>query len=147
MWTFHAIGGGETPTPFLGTFNGNGYTISNLKIESANGSTGFFAYIGTGGRVENLKLVNAEIVGQGSTGAIAGTSTGTIENIYVDGKITGGSNTGGIVGTLHAGTLQNSTVNAEVYGNPVGGLIGGTNWNGSGSATYRKRYENRKCNS
>ena len=45
-----------------------------------------------------------------STGAIAGTSTGTIENIYVDGKVTGGSNTGGIVGTLHAGTLQNSTL-------------------------------------
>ena len=131
--TFSAIGGGTTPTPFLGTFDGNGYTISNLKIESANGSTGFFAYIGTGGSVENLKLVNADIVGQGSTGAIAGTSTGTIENTYVDGKITGKSNTGGIVGTLHAGTLQNSTVNAEVYGHPVGGLIGGTNWNGSGS--------------
>ena len=31
---FNAIGGGETPAPFLGTFNGNGYTISNLKIES-----------------------------------------------------------------------------------------------------------------
>ena len=131
--TFSAIGGGTKPTPFLGTFNGNGYTISNLHIESANGSTGFFAYIGTGGSVENLKLVNADIVGQGSTGAIAGTSTGTIENTYVDGKITGGSNTGGIVGTLHGGTLQNSTVNSEVYGNPVGGLIGGTNWNGSGS--------------
>ena len=136
--TFSAIGGGSTPTPFLGTFDGNGYTISNLKIESSNGSTGFFAYIGTGGSVENLKLVNAEIVGQGSTGAIAGTSTGTIENTYVDGKITGKGNTGGIVGTLHAGTLQNSTVNAEVYGHPVGGLIGGTNWNGSGSALIVK---------
>ena len=130
---FSAIGGGDTPTPFLGKFNGNGYTISNLKIESSNDSTGFFAYIGTGGSVENLKLVNVDVTGGSSTGAIAGTSTGTIENSYIGGKITGGSNTGGIVGTLHAGTLQNSTVNAEVYGNPVGGLIGGTNWNGSGS--------------
>ena len=33
---FNAIGGGDTPAPFLGTFNGNGYTISNLKIESSN---------------------------------------------------------------------------------------------------------------
>ena len=74
----------------------------------------FFAYIGTGGNVENLKLVNADITGGSSTGAIAGTSTGTIENVYVDGKVTGGSNTGGIVGTLHGGTLQNSTVDAEV---------------------------------
>ncbi|WP_230503491.1 metallophosphoesterase [Sutcliffiella rhizosphaerae] len=136
--TFSVIGGGTKPTPFLGTFNGNGYTISNLKMESANGSTGFFSYVGTNGIIENLKLINADIVGQGSTGAIAGTSTGTIENTYVNGKITGGSNTGGIVGTLHAGTLQNSTVNAEVYGNPVGGLIGGTNWNGSGSPLITK---------
>ena len=63
MWQFNAIGGGDTPAPFLGTFNGNGYTISNLKIESSNKNTGLFAYIGTGGKVANLKLVNADITG------------------------------------------------------------------------------------
>ncbi|MFD0681135.1 MULTISPECIES: metallophosphoesterase [unclassified Paenibacillus] len=126
--TFSAIGGGTSPAPFLGTFNGNGYTIRNLTLASSNKSTGFFAYIGTGGRVANLKLVNVDITGGSSTGAIAGTSTGTIENSYVDGKVTGGSNTGGIVGLLHAGTLQNSSVTAAVYGTTVGGLIGGTNW-------------------
>ncbi|MFJ5714062.1 metallophosphoesterase [Neobacillus sp. NPDC093127] len=130
---FSAIGGGTTPTPFLGTFNGNGYTISNMRIESNNNSTGFFAYIGTGGRVANLKLVNVDITGNNSTGAIAGTSTGTIENVYVDGKVTGGSNIGGIAGTLHAGTLQNSKVHADIHGNTVGGLIGSTNFNASGS--------------
>ena len=59
---FSAIGGGTKPTPFLGTFDGNGYTISNLKIESVNGSTGFFAYIGTGGNVENLKPMQRLLV-------------------------------------------------------------------------------------
>ena len=63
--------------------------LSNLKIESSNNSTGFFAYIGTGGKVANLNLVNADITGGNSTGTIAGVSTGTIENIYVDGKVTG----------------------------------------------------------
>ena len=131
---FNAIGGGEMPAPFLGTFNGNGYTISNLKIESSNKSTGFFAYIGTGGKVANLKLVKADITGGSSTGAIAGTSTGTIENVNVEGKVTGGTNVGGIVGTLHGGTLQNSKIDADIQGNTVGGLIGSTNYNASGSA-------------
>lgn len=130
---FSSIGGGATPTPFLGTFNGKGYTISNLTIASSNNSTGFFAYIGAGGKVANVKMVNANITGGNSTGSIAGTSIGTIENSYVDGKVTGAGYTGGIVGLLHAGTLQNSSVHAAVYGNTVGGLIGGTNWNGSGS--------------
>ncbi|MFC4306699.1 S-layer homology domain-containing protein [Cohnella boryungensis] len=131
--TFSAIGGGVAPTPFLGTFNGKGYTISNLKISSSNNNTGLFAYIGTGGRVVNARLTNVDITGVNSTGAIAGTSAGTIENSYVDGKVTGAGYTGGLVGLLHAGTLQNSSVTANVYGNTAGGLIGGTNWNNSGS--------------
>lgn len=135
---FSAIGGGTTPAPFLGTFNGNGYTISNLTIESSNNNTGLFAYIGSGGRAVNVKLVNADITGGNSTGAIAGTSIGTIENSYVDGKITGGGYTGGIVGLLHAGTLQNSSVTADVYGKTGGGLIGGSNWNNSGSPLTQK---------
>ncbi|MDR7080142.1 putative phosphodiesterase [Neobacillus niacini] len=130
---FTAMGGGSAPAPFLGTFNGNGYTISNLTISSSNNNTGFFSYLGTGGRVVNLKLVNVDITGKNNTGSIAGVSIGTIENSYVDGKITGGGYTGGIVGLLHAGTLQNSILNADVHGTTVGGLIGGTNWNSSGS--------------
>ncbi|MBP1989155.1 S-layer homology domain-containing protein [Paenibacillus eucommiae] len=130
---FAAIGGNDTSNPFIGTFNGKSYTISNLKISSNSNSTGFFAYIGNGGKVVNLKLANVDITGGNSTGAIAGTSMGTIENSYVYGKVTGGSNTGGIVGTLHAATLLNSFVSAEVSGTTVGGLIGGTNWNGAGS--------------
>ncbi|NIK76332.1 putative phosphodiesterase [Paenibacillus castaneae] len=130
---FAAIGGNDTSKPFIGTFNGKRYTISNLKISTNNSSTGFFAYIGNGGKVVNLKLSNVDITGGNSTGAIAGTSMGTIENSYVNGKVTGGSNTGGIVGTLHAATLLNSFVFADVSGTTVGGLIGGTGWNGAGS--------------
>ncbi len=130
---FAAIGGKDTSKPFIGTFNGKRYTISNLKISTTNSSTGFFAYIGNGGKVVNLKLSNVDITGGNSTGAIAGTSMGTIENSYVSGKVTGGSNTGGIVGTLHAATLLNSFISADVSGTTVGGLIGGTGWNSAGS--------------
>ena len=100
-----------------------------MKIEGNKNNTGFFSHIGTSGRVVNLKLVNIDIVGKNNTGAIAGTSMGTIENSYVDGKVTGSNYTGGIVGLLHAGTLQNNSVTTTVSGITVGGLIGGTNWN------------------
>ncbi|WP_171638177.1 S-layer homology domain-containing protein [Paenibacillus plantarum] len=131
---FATIGGNDTSKPFIGTFNGKGYTISNLKISTSKNSTGFFAYIGEGGKVVNLKLTNVDIAGGNSTGAIAGASLlGTIENSYVDGKVKGGNYTGGIVGTLHAATLKNNFLLAEVTGTTVGGLIGGTGWNGGGS--------------
>ena len=142
--TFSAIGGGAAPTPFLGTFNGKGYTIRNLNISSSNNSTGFFAYIGAGGRVVNVKLANADITGANGTGSIAGTSIGTIENSSADGKITGTGYTGGIVGLLHAGTLKNTSVTADVYGNTVGGLIGGSNWNNSGSPLTQRDTTNGK---
>ena len=125
---FSAIGGGTAPTAFIGTFDGNGYTISNLTISNSNSLTGFFSYIGTGGKVTNLKLDNADITGGRNTGAIAGLSTGTIENSTVFGKVSGEENTGGIVGVLHGGTLQNSAVSATVIGSPAGGMIGGTNF-------------------
>ena len=130
---FNAIGGGEMPAPFLGTFNGNGYTISNLKIESSNKNTGFFAYIGTGGKVANLKLVNANITGGSSAGAMQGLPQARLKTSNMEGKVTGGTNVGGIVGTLHGGTLQNSKIDADIQGNTVGGLIGGANYNASGS--------------
>lgn len=131
--TFSAIGGTASKVSFLGTFDGKGHTISDLTINGSDNSTGLFSYIGATGRVVNLRLENVDITGGNCTGAIAGTSTGTVENCHVDGKITGGGYTGGIVGLLHAGTLQNNYVNATISGNTGGGLLGGTNFNNSGS--------------
>ncbi|WP_171683458.1 S-layer homology domain-containing protein [Paenibacillus planticolens] len=130
---FSSIGAGSAPTPFIGTFNGKGYTIQNLKMTSSINNTGLFAYIGAGGKVVNLKLMGVDITGTNNTGAIAGTSTGTIENSSVNGKVTGTGYTGGIVGLLYAGTVQNNFVSAEVSGTSAGGLLGGTNYNNSGS--------------
>lgn len=59
---------------FLGTFNGDGHTISNIKV----GTAGLFGYIGTG-TVKNLALVNV----YGGTNAIANEAHGmTLENVF-----------------------------------------------------------------
>ena len=59
---------------FIGTFNGDGHTISNIKV----GSAGLFGYIGTG-TVKNLALVNV----YGGVNAIANEAHGmTFENVF-----------------------------------------------------------------
>lgn len=124
--------GGSDAAPFLGTFNGGGYAISNLTIESDDSSAGLFAYVGANGRVVNVKLENVSVSASASsnTGAIAGACAGTIENCSVTGTVSGGSYTAGLVGRLHGGTVQNCLVDVTVTGKNGGGLIGGTNYGG-----------------
>src|SRR5690606_15795297 len=52
---------------FVGTFNGNGYTIRNLKLaldhlagEDIMG-VGLFGVVGTGGRLTNIRLLDVEV--------------------------------------------------------------------------------------
>ena len=129
--TLQPIGGSEA-TPFLGTFNGGGYAISNLTIESDASSVGLFAYVSSSGRVVNVVLEDVSITASsaGSTGAIAGACAGTIENCSVTGTVIGNAYTAGLVGRLHGGTVQNCLVDAAVSGKNGGGLIGGTNYGG-----------------
>ncbi len=120
--------GGEGTIPFLGTFDGKGNELKNLTIQAGSKTTGLFSYLGKNSRVINVVLSDVTVNGGSRTGAIAGASEGTIENSFVTGTINGKSNTGGIVGVLHGGTVRNNSVNVSVEGSPVGGLIGGTNY-------------------
>ena len=83
------------PVELRGTFNGNGHTISNVKIDtdrlvgSAN-VQGFFAKIHKGAEVKDLNLNKVEITAQENTrfiGLLAGTSYGTVTNCTTTGKV------------------------------------------------------------
>ena len=52
---------------FAGTFDGNGYSIQNLKVEQ-----GLFPVIQSGATVKNLHISNASMTGKRSAGVIAG---------------------------------------------------------------------------
>lgn len=144
---FQPIGSGLTP--FLGTFNGSGHTISNMSITSTEKGTGLFAYVGSSGRVANLNLVNAQVTGTGAVGLLAGALTGTVENCYVTGTVTGSSSgTGGLVGVLHAGTIRNCAVDVTAVSTSysTGGLFGSTDYslipNGTQNTTDGNVVEN-----
>ena len=93
---------------YAGTFDGNGFTISNL-----NGTQGLFKTLT--GTVQNLNLkdVNIDNVGGGGDiGAVAGTiNGGKVSNVTVMGYINGSqtANAGAIAGAMTSGEITNCT--------------------------------------
>ena len=114
--------------PFLGIFDGNNHIIKNLNINRVDlydGDIGLFKFIGEGGEVKNLALVDCDINGWGTVGAISGVNRGKITGCISSGKIKAlNLDVGGIVGS-NSGTVENCYNEATVRGySSVGGIAG-----------------------
>ena len=135
---------GKDTAPFTGFLDGQGYTISNLKITESQVYVGLFGY--NEGTIKNLKLENVQINVEGSissfiyAGALVANNTGIIENIEtVSGSLFArarGGNigyVGGIIGFNNRNyTLSNLTNNINLTGETItsiGGIIGLNNSN------------------
>ncbi len=114
-----------------GTIDGNGYSISGLKMKSEN-SVAFLCMIEKGGEVKNLHLKGVDLTGL-CAGGIAEYNSGTISGCSVSGelKCTGdGYNSGAIVwqnyGTVIGcySSASVSWVGAADAGVTVGGIAG-----------------------
>ncbi|MFR5868867.1 MAG: GLUG motif-containing protein [Acutalibacteraceae bacterium] len=112
---------GNSSTPFTGTFDGAGYTISNLRIQASGGYTGMFGRMD--GTVKNLTLNKADIEDTNEsytkgTGALVGHNKGTISDCLVkNSEIKVHYNgLGGLVGynegTAERCGVENSTITA-----------------------------------
>jgi len=132
LWNEDLPGNPETyfgfvPIPnFAGDFNGNGYNISNLHINRPlESSIGLFGSLT--GSVSNLGVLNVDIIGDSSVGAVVGSVIGgTIANSYSSGTVSAsGSNTGGLAGSAFSGQISDSYSAAKVFcPQSVGGLVG-----------------------
>ena len=130
---------GDNTNRFTGTFDGGGFTISNLYIRASTNNIGLFGYIsGSNSRVQNLGLVNAYVKGAQYTGGLVGWNFGgTITNCYATGAASGTNTVGGLLGQSFNGTIRNCFATATVTGTTnTGGLVG---WNFS-SATITNCY-------
>ena len=121
---------------FCGEFDGNGKTLSNLKVtkdiegsdpdEDAN--LGLFGITGEGAVIKDLTITNVDISTTGrNVGALAGFAyKATLDNITIDGdiNISGGNNVAGVCGMTryHDMSATNITVSGE-----DGSLINGNN--------------------
>ena len=147
--TLIASSGGAGWTPILrvsstnakvsysATFEGNGYTISNLYINSEynhdNRATGLFGVLGSGATVNKIGLLSVSVTGwyvlSGTlpgTGALAGRNNGTISNSYASGAVVGKNYVGGLAGkNVNTGVITKSYTAGSVYGDSnIGGLVG-----------------------
>ena len=117
---------GEYVNYFRGTFDGQGYTISDLYINRPDRTVvGLFASsVGPHTKIKNVGLVNFSITGLHYVGGLAGVNGGEIRNVYVTGNISGNYRVGGLVG-LNSGLIVYSYAISEILGgSSVGGLVG-----------------------
>lgn len=105
-------------------FYGQGYTISNLTIDSRESSIGLFK---TCGRAQDVNFYNVDIRGGSQVGTLVGNvATGNFSNIKIQsGFVRGNAKVGGILGSCNSLTLTNCTNNAQIIGKEsIGGIIG-----------------------
>ena len=120
------LGGMEwTPVAiFCGTFNGNGYTVSNFQITTGRRYVGLFGY--NVGVIKNLGVenftVNVSYSGAVCAGGLVGKNSGDILNSYATGNVSATSTSsdhlnnalaGGLVGS-NSGDITNSYATGEV---------------------------------
>ena len=130
----YSTGEGWTPigisNEFTATFDGNGYVISNLYINTPSIiRVGLFGWC-ISAEIKNVGLENVDVTGDYEVGGLMGRGCDvTISNSYVTGSVSGTGNVGGLIGYGYFSHIDNCTVFADVTGTTsVGGLVGGSNF-------------------
>lgn len=128
---------------FNGTFDGQGFTIYNLRIYADTYNQGLFGRCASSTTIRNVKLSSSRITGQGYTGGIVGyIFGGTVSNCEVSSTVAVCKSSsewnysfGGIVGVMTSNcTVENCTSSVTLrtidqsmsYGAIVGKIEGGT---------------------
>ena len=147
QWT--PIGNNST-NAYTGTFNGDGHTISGLYYSGSSDYVGLFGYVGSGGQVQNVNVVDSYISNSHSNscaGGVCGQNDyGELTNCSFAGSVTGtGSGTytyvGGVCGNNYSGTITNCNNTGTVTGTGtdnrayVGGVCG-NNYSGTITNCY-----------
>jgi hypothetical protein len=120
---------GTEGQPFTGGLYGQGHKISDLFVDRPEGQeVGLFGFVGKGGVIENLGLVNATVSGYEHVGALVGSNSEGIVNNSCStgsaGSVRGYLRIGGLVG-WNQGTVSKSYSTVRVtYARSVGGLVG-----------------------
>ncbi len=105
---------------FDGNFNGNNHTISGLNVDIDTYYGGLFASINSNGIVSNIGIVDSNITANDYAGALAGISSGKIENCYAYNCSVSadGDNYAGLIGSIAGGSVD------SVYSDSTLGAIG-----------------------
>ncbi len=124
---------GTSGTPFTGTFDGAGYTISDLFINRPIWEdTGLFGRT-SGAEISDVILEDVDITGDYAGALATKTTNTTIIDVTVSGSVTADNDyAGGLIAWSHIGTVITdcdsscsvTNTGADNYANFTGGLVG-----------------------
>ncbi len=131
---------GDNDNQFRGTYDGYGYSISNLTAShQTRDCVGLFGYT-SGVVIRNVALLNAFVRGKEYVGGIVGRNgNSTVENCYVTGSIEGENTVGGIAGISYSsGIIQNCYTTCSVTASSMhaGGIAAVNSLNGKVQYCY-----------
>ena len=115
--------------PFSGVFDGQGYSITGLKISGNEDARGLFGYTHLA-TIRNVVIRNPEIQGGDKVGALVGHQAYSSEGIencaVIGGKIQGINRAGGLVGNMEESPIKNcyTTCEVAVTSSKAGGIVG-----------------------
>lgn len=118
---------------FTGQYDGGGFTIDNLTMESGGNGLGLFARVNTPGVIQNVVIRNASVSGGQWIGILCSTNGnweiagGTFKNCYIyDSAIDGSSSVAAFAGVA-GGSFENChayNVTVDGTGDMIGGMSG-----------------------
>ena len=119
---------GNYDNEYTGTFDGQGYTVSGLYFnDSSKEKVGLFGYLGSGGKISNVEVLDSYFEFRMMGGGICGCNYGEINNCSNGGTVIGnsGSGAGGVCG-MNYGTIKDCKNTGSVSGsvNDTGGVCG-----------------------
>ena len=123
---------GTSEKSYTGTFDGKGFTISNLTIQNKERDyLGLFGF--NEGVIKNVGIKNANITGKNYIGGVCGDNKGTIENCSNAGTVLGMDSSWGVGGVCgdNKGTIENCSNAGDVSGNDSVGGVCGDNFEGT----------------
>ncbi len=122
---WYSIGSGKNP--YIGTFDGNGKTVSGIKLNASRDEQGFFGNIGGKGEVKGLTISGEITVNADSVGGIAGYIDGKVTGCSFIGTISGRDDVGGIAGQAGLNSKISQCMNkSTVQGSQNAGGIAGS---------------------
>ena len=121
-------------SPYTGTFDGQGYTISGLYFNNPHSSyVGLFGCIGANGKISNVGVLDSYFQFSALGGGVCGVNYGTVRDCKNTGSVRGISTIGGVCGLNEkGGIIENSFNEGTVSGTgdnarQVGGVSGYNN--------------------
>ncbi len=135
---------GTKESPFVGSFNGAGYTISGLYINRPETDyAGLFGFVQQG-TIDSLGVAG-EVTGRSKVGLLVGENyfSFTISNSFSVGSVSGTDYVGGLIGITQSPIINCfSRASVSASNSYAGGLIGYANEIVLGGVTYSSSIEN-----